>query len=225
MISWVWYTNYSYWLEKNLIMKYTTNNTSPAFTLIELIVAITIFGVIMISVMSVFLFASQMSARVEVQRIMQENIKNVVEDIAEWVRKSGLSWVLPDGGIDACSWSWAWLVGTKLCLNNGTQYSIWYIDSWIGSWVRSTDINGDCWDIKSSCHVLKKDTAWWYYPLSNSFIHFEDISFVIVNSEVPKLLLNITVRPSSYKSLPSAIVKNNKVHIQTTFSERLIKTY
>jgi len=59
------------------------NSTYSAFTLIELIVAISIFGIIMISVMSIFLFSSQMSARVEIQRIMQENIKNVVEDISE----------------------------------------------------------------------------------------------------------------------------------------------
>jgi len=63
-------------------MKKNTH-TSSAFTLIELIVAISIFAVIMVSVMSIFLFSSQMSARVEIQRTMQENIKNVMEDIAE----------------------------------------------------------------------------------------------------------------------------------------------
>jgi len=58
-----------------------------AFTLIELIVSITIFGIIMISVMSIFIFSSQMSQRVELNRLMQENIKSVVEDIAEELRK------------------------------------------------------------------------------------------------------------------------------------------
>jgi len=41
----------------------------------------------MVAVISIFLFSSQMSARVELNRLMQENIKNVVEDIAEEVRK------------------------------------------------------------------------------------------------------------------------------------------
>jgi hypothetical protein len=44
----------------------------------------------MISVMSIFLFSSQMSSRVELNRLLQENIKNVVEDIAENVRKNGI---------------------------------------------------------------------------------------------------------------------------------------
>lgn len=38
-----------------------SRNTLSAFTLIELIVAITIFGIIMISVMSIFTLSSQMS--------------------------------------------------------------------------------------------------------------------------------------------------------------------
>jgi hypothetical protein len=42
------------------------------------------------SVMSIFLFSSQMSSRVELNRLLQENIKNVVEDIAENVRKNGI---------------------------------------------------------------------------------------------------------------------------------------
>jgi hypothetical protein len=49
-----------------------------------------IFGIMMISVMSIFLFSSQMSARVELNRALQENIKNVVENIAEDIRKSGI---------------------------------------------------------------------------------------------------------------------------------------
>jgi len=201
------------------------NSTYSAFTLIELIVAISIFGIIMISVMSIFLFSSQMSARVEIQRIMQENIKNVVEDISEWVRINGLSGVLPDGGVDACTWSWISLTGTKLCLNNSIQYSIWYEDAWWSSWVRATDILNDCGNISDRCHVLKKDATGGYYPLSNSFIHFENISFVIVPGDIPKLLLHMTVRPSSNKGLASTIIKNNRIFIQTVLSERLVKTY
>ena len=61
------------------------------FTLIEIIIAMTIFSIIMVSVLSIFLFSSQMSSRVEMNRIMQENIKNVTEDIAENMRRYGLS--------------------------------------------------------------------------------------------------------------------------------------
>jgi prepilin-type N-terminal cleavage/methylation domain-containing protein len=75
----------------------------PAFTLIEIIIAMSIFGIIMVSVLSIFLFSSQMSTRVEMNRIMQENIKNVTEDIAENIRKSNLSDVIPDNLANSCS--------------------------------------------------------------------------------------------------------------------------
>jgi len=56
--------------------------------LIELIVAITIFALIMVSVISVFIFSSSLSQKIEINRVMQENIKNVVETIAEDVRQN-----------------------------------------------------------------------------------------------------------------------------------------
>jgi prepilin-type N-terminal cleavage/methylation domain-containing protein len=76
-------------------MKKNPTNTA-AFTLIEIIIAMSIFGIMMISVLSIFLFSSQMSTRVEMNRIMQENIKNVTQDIAENIRKSSLANVIHD---------------------------------------------------------------------------------------------------------------------------------
>jgi hypothetical protein len=76
-----------------------------------------IFGIMMISVMSIFLFSSQMSARVEINRVMQENIKNVVEDIAENIRKNGIDGVRNFNGptclmVDAAN---TFLTGSTLC--------------------------------------------------------------------------------------------------------------
>ncbi len=68
-------------------MRHIKLHHTKAFTLIELIVSMTIFAIIMVSVISIFLFSSQMSQRVELERNMQENIKSVMEDIAEEIRK------------------------------------------------------------------------------------------------------------------------------------------
>jgi prepilin-type N-terminal cleavage/methylation domain-containing protein len=61
---------------------------NTAFTLVEVIVAITILSIIMISVLVVFISGSDVSAKIDIQRGMQENIKNIVETIAEDVRKN-----------------------------------------------------------------------------------------------------------------------------------------
>ena len=68
-------------------MKHTSYIQKPVgFTLIELIVAITLFSIVMVSVFSIFIFASDLSGRIEINRLMQENTKNVVETITEDIR-------------------------------------------------------------------------------------------------------------------------------------------
>jgi hypothetical protein len=42
----------------------------------------------MVSVMMIFINSTDISAKSEINRVMQENIKNVVETIAEDVRKN-----------------------------------------------------------------------------------------------------------------------------------------
>ncbi len=222
MISRIWDSNYNYWLEKN-IMKYTTKTLS-AFTLVELIVSIMIFGIMMISVMSIFLFSSQMSARVEINRVMQENIKNVVEDIAENVRRNGITWVRSFAMTCQSPDLLWWVISADgLCVWT-SEYTIGYFDEIMNLWTRVGSVSTDCSDVNSACHIIKKDISWDYYPLSNSFIHFENIHFIITNTKIPRLSIILTARPSYTKWLAPDIVKNNIMHIQTTLSERLIET-
>ena len=203
-------------------MKYI--HTHYWFTLIEVIVSITIFSIMMVSVMSIFLFASQMSTRVEINRVMQENLKRVIEDIAENMRIEWLTGVRdfegsckkPDtsntivSAIWLCTWSKKYTLGYKE--ENG-GFSV------------VSNIAEQCWGLEDICYILKKSESWDYFPLSNSFIHFENIEFTISNIDTSKLTIQITARPAIRKGLSSEIVKNNYIYIQTTLSQRLIKTY
>lgn len=201
------------------------------FTLIELIVSITIFWIIMVAVISIFLFSSQMSARVELNRLMQENIKNVVEDIAEEVRKWKIAWV---SHTDSCPSSFT--SGDrdyKLCLEGGIIYTLGYKNQVSGKWERVTNIS-DCKNpIKSDlsvenenniCRVIKKVGIGEYYPLSNSFVAFELLDFTVSNNLIPKVTVQMILRPWYQKWLRSEIIQNNTFNIQTTLSERLIET-
>lgn len=218
--------------------KYTMKkyNLQAWFTLVELIVAIAIFGIIMISVIAIFLFSSQMSTRVELNRLMQENIKNVLEDMAENVRKWNI-WekdsdghtinaVLWDGFPDACNLIWPWNPWTKLCLNAGDiEYSLWYYNETLDRWDR-TDLSY-CADLKNTCHILKKDFGGNFYPLTNSFVSFTDIQFIVSNedkTEIPKVTVRMILRPAARKWLAANLLDLNTIEIQTTLSERLIET-
>ncbi len=205
----------------------TTYTHKQAFTLVEIIVSITIFSIMLISVMSIFIFASQMSTRVEINRVMQENIKNVIEDISENVRKNSINWVQ-----DGLSW-WCKLPldmkstekWDKLCIWWNIEYTIGKKDPVSGDWERSSNIEADCGDIDDICYILKKDSSGDYYPLSSNFIHFENIKFLVTNTDIPKLTIQILARPAYKKGLPTKVIKNNSLSIQTSLSERLIETH
>lgn len=209
-------------MEKNIIMK--QQNIYTWFTLIELIISITIFSVMMISVMSIFLFSSQMSTRVELNRSVQENIKNVIEDIAESVRTQWIWGVRNFAG--TCKLPTDTdknIIGIGLCVG-WSDYIIGYKTP-TGNFMPSSNISADCWDLDDSCRILKKEASGDYYPLTNSFLAFEKLSFIVNNTDVPKVTIQFIVRPAYKKWLSPDILRNNTMHIQTTISERLIKTY
>lgn len=200
------------------------------FTLIELIVAISIFGVIMVTVMSIFIFSSQMSTRVELNRAMQENIKNVVEDIAEELRKWSIEDVSPDNLHDCISGTPQIFSspesGDKLCLAGNKKYILWH-KVW-GVWVRVTDVS-QCSDFtendESLCRILKSEgVSGTYYPLTNNLIAVESLKFTVSNETLPKLMIHMQLRPAYRKWLQSSIIDSNRMSIQTTVSQRFIKT-
>jgi prepilin-type N-terminal cleavage/methylation domain-containing protein len=52
-----------------------------AFTLIEVIVSITIFSIIMISIIAIYILSSDTSAKSDINRAMHENLKSVITEI------------------------------------------------------------------------------------------------------------------------------------------------
>jgi prepilin-type N-terminal cleavage/methylation domain-containing protein len=72
--------------------KIQSHGTGPrvvnAFTLIEVLVSITIFSIMMISVISIYIISTDITLKSDINRIMQENLKNVSNKIAEDIRKN-----------------------------------------------------------------------------------------------------------------------------------------
>jgi prepilin-type N-terminal cleavage/methylation domain-containing protein len=64
------------------------NKNHLAFTLIEVIVAVTILSIILISVMSIYITSTDINLKTDITRALQQNVKSVVEVIAEDIRKS-----------------------------------------------------------------------------------------------------------------------------------------
>ena len=199
------------------------NNLKSWFTLIELIVSISILSLIMVSIFTIFSLATDANNKTDISRSMQENIKNIVENISEDVRVNGLTGLSNDI-LSTCSLDETYYqTWTKLCFSNTTSYYLWYLSDSTNTYKRVTDFSEcDIW--KKSC-VLLKSVSWEDpEPISNSWVEFRDIKFSILNSKdnkEKKLVLNFVIQPSIKKWVKIDLVKENKIVFQTTFSQRL----
>lgn len=204
-------------------MKNLHRHHLAAFTLIELIVSMVIFAIIMVSVISVFIFSTQLSGKIEINRVLQENIKNVVETIAEDIRKTGLVWV-SDTLLGTCLLEeWTFSIGTKLCTGSSQYYFAKQDTS--GWWIRIEQPDLGCSELIDSCRIVRKDTfSWDVAPLSNNFVTFRDFSFSLFGWEVPYVSLNFLIQPAVGNGVRPDLIEQSKLIFQTSISERMIKT-
>jgi len=202
-------------------MKHIKIQKKAAFTLIELIVSMTIFTIIMVSVMSIFIFSSQLSGKIEINRVLQENIKNVVETIAEDVRKNRLVGV-SDTLLGTCSFlDWGFKLGTKLC-TGASEYYFAKEDA-TGTWIRIEDAAVWCSQMIDQCRIVKKDiSSWNISPLSNNFVTFRDFSFALFGGDVPYVTLNFRIQPATWKGVQVNLIEQSELIFQTTISQRMV---
>ena len=191
-----------------------------AFTLIELLVSITIFSMIMVSIMMIYVSATNISKKYDINREMRNNIKSVVEDIAEEVRKNDIVWVKSDYiwnynfPINGGSW-------TRLKLSDSTEY---ILKKFKYNDLNNEDDHLNCNDVTTICTIYKKKNLTEIWPLSNSKISFTNLSFNITGSgAIPKLQLNFTARAAVRAGIKPELAKKTKIVFQTTLSSRELK--
>ena len=199
-----------------------------AFTLMEIIVSITILSIIILSVIEIYIIVSDISLKSEINRMMQENIKNAIEKIAEDVRINGASWVSEIAG-SACSgisW-WKYIKWTKLCICTKydeitkmcSQTNEYYLAKPDGLWGWTRAVtsltDSDCDDIKEHCIIVKN-----LEPITNSFVSVKDLQFSLSNDPVSKVTINMTMQPSVKKWVKTNLIIENEILFQTTVSNR-----
>jgi prepilin-type N-terminal cleavage/methylation domain-containing protein len=70
-------------------MKYLRNTSG--FTLVEMVIAMTIFAVMSVAIISTYLQSTAMSYRLKAGRYLSETAREITERIAEDVREKGIS--------------------------------------------------------------------------------------------------------------------------------------
>jgi len=197
-----------------------------AFTLLEILVALTIFSIFMVSMIMIYASSANIDRKIEINRAMQENTKNIVETIAEDIRQNWIKWVSMDKATDTCNFNknlWLYKTWDKLCVWANSYYLAKKV-SWNFIRVDSNNIASFCWDIKNECILVKDD---WsdVTRLSNSRIRFKNLEFLVSGENfIPKVTIVFTIQPSIKKWVKVDSIKNTFLNFQTTITSRLIKT-
>ena len=183
------------------------------FTLVEIIVSLTILSIIMVSFITIYISSADVALKTDINRMMQENIKNAVSHITEDVIKNGIIWV-SEGKTDACalpSWSDTYIWWDQLCTLWNSYYlakkAIWW-------WIRIWDIS-ECENIDDHCVIYKGNQ-----PLTNSSVSIRDLQFFVSKENVAKVTIKIVMQPARWRGVKDYLIKGNKLIFQTTISER-----
>ena len=185
------------------------HHTKTAFTLIELVVAVTILGFIMLSVFLIYSNLVTVNTKLEQTRILQENVRIVTEKIATDVRESGLSFQTCNGFENS----------TKcLQMNNGNEYYL--IDSaWSNSesgalGLKEASSSGDPVSLTSNA-VIIKNLRFNVSGKSGSGV---------TNSDVEgKVQVVFDIGLSTRRGISKALSDSSFMTVQTTISEKIYK--
>ncbi len=197
----------------------TTGKCLKAFTLIEIIVSVTILSIIMVSVFTVFINTTNTTVKSEMNRIMQENVKNIIETITEDIRKNWIKWVADFN--EDCDFTLIdnYKKWTKLCTYNSSYYLAKNV---AGIEVRIDDLS-KCSSVDDNCFLILKKWVWEKWQrLSNSSVAITNLNFYIANEQIPKVMINISMQPAIWKWIDSTIIEQNNIVVQTTISDRVI---
>ncbi len=187
-----------------------------AFTLVEILVSITIFSIILISVTATYISSSNITLKSDINRIMQENLKNVSNTISEdiianWI--SGVSF----GSIDDCDfslWSNLYKYGDKLCTKSWNHYYLAKKNPVNWDFVRVE--NSECSNLDDHCFIVKAIDK----PLTNSYVSVKELNFYLSKDYIPKVTMNIVLHPSTNKWVRLDLIKSSNITFQTTITER-----
>lgn len=187
------------------------NKNKIWFTLIEIIISISIFSIIMISMISIYILASETSLKSDINRAMHENIKSVITEISEDIMKNWLEWI-SSNVLDSCSHIVNdYKIWTKLCTNS-SDYYLAKEELW--TYIRIDDPDY-CMNIDSQCVIVKDGS-----PLTNSLVTIKELKFYLSYSYTPKVTIKIILQPTIKAWVKSNLIEQNKLIFQTTISER-----
>jgi len=191
-------------------------NKNKAFTLIEVIVSITIFSIIIVSVIWIYIVSNDITTKADINRIMQENIKNINITISEDIRKNWILWVSSDA-LDLCdmdTWSNYYKDWDKLCTNSLKKYYLAKKNETLNQFIRVK--SSECSDVRDHCYIVTWDNS----PLTNDQVSVKKLNFSLSKDSIPKVTMNIVLVVWKWLWINRKLVEDSEIIFQTTISQR-----
>lgn len=213
----------------------TSKHSRSWFTLIELMIAMTIFGMMSIMVMTIYLSTTQTARRLDAQRLLAESAREITERLTEDIRQHGFSW---QTAFELNSAYAPW--GTNDYTGSGNEYLNLKNGVYVYGAKTSPTTIKSCRDTPSgeqtktdqTIHCwLYYNTGSTYYNLVDSFTPDEDRKRVKIQNlrfytsgngtgttMKTTLVMDLALMPRS--GVSRSLIETTRLHIQTTISER-----
>lgn len=211
-----------------------------AFTLVEVMVAVSIFSVIMLSVMWIYIVSTETTYKSDVNKIIQENVKSIVTNISEDVMKNGIIWVETNIFSSSCKniseksnlteFNSYWAKWEIFCSEKYMYFLAEKSDDTFRITEKSNCNSKDCFLVKKELNDWR--VIWDAQPITNSLIAVRNINFYAVNSydkvwhtnnEVKwakKVTIFLKLEPSKTSWIRKSMIEQNVFDFQTTISSR-----
>lgn len=192
-----------------------------AFTLVEVLVAITIFSIMMITVMGVYMTSTEITYKADLNRFMQENVKNMITNLSEDVMQYGVE------GVKKQIWTNYNAKEGFALRTNGSNYTIHRYDTETKTDLGEVDVfSWKCKPLATGsrphCILYKNDT-----PVTNDLVTIENIKYRLAggtdsegNNIPQKLTVFVTLAIAPRSGVREGLVKETKLHTQFTISVR-----
>lgn len=206
-------------------MKHLTKTS--AFTLIELVVSVTILSIIMLSVFVVYSDLIQVNKRLEALRMVGENTRTVTEMIASDVREKWIDFAYYDWS--STEKTLAYDGGGNLIL--AIQWGVRYYPMRDSSAGPVGCNEADFVNIATHCYIGREQ--WGVRtPLTSNSVRIDSVRFFISGtgkdvatnlSDEGKATIILSLGIEKRAGVSDAIVQNTHMRVQTTVSEKIYK--
>ena len=218
---------------------YTAIRNTKAFTLVELVIVMTIIAFMSVTIISIYIHLIDVEKKLELTRLIQENAREITETIAKDVREYGVeySWIKNMG------WHIPWETNQYFGSGNEALYITgWQNRSYI-FWkqtpsglepcteqekkAKNTSIRCSLFLVRNSDYIHAIDLIDPYRPNAwEKRVKIEDIRFYISwQPEImePKVTIVTTLMLTKKSGISWLFIDSTRTTLQTTISERAYK--